>query len=208
MIIEKLSPSPDRAGRYVIRFDDGSVLRLYRQTVEDFGIYTGKELTDVEFHQLQLAAGKMSAKMRAVRIVAASGVSKIDLQHRLIQKGETPESAKDAVEWMEQLDLIDDRKTAQQVVGCCIRKGYGIARAKQALYEKRLPRELWEEALSDYPDQTEYIRFFLTEKLPSEPEQRDVRRAIDALIRRGHPYSHIRRCLEQLRVDTEDLPEE
>ena len=208
MTIEKLSLSPDRAGRYLTRFDDGTVLRLYRQTVEDFGLYTGKELTNEEFQQLQLAAEKMSAKMRAVRIVSATGVSKKDLQQRLIRKGETPESAKDAVEWMAQLDLIDDRKTAQQVVSSCIRKGYGIARAKQALYEKRLPRELWEDALIDYPDQMEYIRSYLTEKLPAEPEQREVRRVIDALIRRGHPYSLIRKCLSQLSVDAEDLPED
>lgn len=208
MTIEKLSPSPDRAGRYLTRFDDGTILRLYRQTVEDFGLYSGKEFTSEEFQRLQLAAEKMSAKMRAVRIVSASGVSKRDLQQRLIRKGETPESAKDAVEWMEQLDLIDDRKTAQQVVSSCIRKGYGIARAKQALYEKRLPKELWEEALMDYPDQIEHIRFYLSEKLPAEPEQREVRRVIDALIRRGHPYSIIRKCLSQLLVDTEELPEE
>jgi len=146
--------------------------------------------------------------MRAVRIVSAAGVSKMDLKQRLIRKGETLESANDAVAWMEQLDLIDDRKTAHQVVSSCIRKGYGIARAKQSLYEKRIPKEFWDEALTDYPDQAEYIHAYLTEKLPAEPEQRDVRRVIDALIRRGHPYPIIRKCLSQLSMDAEDLPEE
>ena len=31
-----------------MRFEDGSVMRLYRQTVEDFGLYAGKELTEEE----------------------------------------------------------------------------------------------------------------------------------------------------------------
>ena len=92
MIIEKLSPSPDRAGRYLTRFDDGTILRLYRQTVEDFGLYTGKEFSCEEFRKLQHAAEKMSAKMRAVRIVSATGVSKRDLQQRLIQKGRLPKA--------------------------------------------------------------------------------------------------------------------
>lgn len=63
-----------------MRFDDGTQLRLYRQTVEDFSLYTGRELTDAEMAKLQESAGVMSAKMRAVRILASTGVSKKDLE--------------------------------------------------------------------------------------------------------------------------------
>lgn len=208
MRIDKLSSAPDRAGRYRINFDDGSILRLYRQTVEDFGLYAGKELSDEDYNQLNAAAGQMSAKMRAVRIVAATGVSKKDLEQRLIRKGEDPSQAKDAVAWMEQLDLIDDRKTAEQVVSGCIRKGYGLARAKQALYEKRIPKDLWEEALFEYPDQQDKILEYLSAKLPYHPDERQVRRAIDALLRRGHTYTQIRKALDKLSVDTEESLEE
>ncbi len=206
MRIDSLASRPDRAGRYTLRFEDGTTLRLYRQTVEDFGLYTGMELEDEEFVRLRKAAGAMSAKMRAVRIVSASSVSKSDLQHRLIQKGEDPKQAADAVEWMAELNLLDDRQTAAQVVGRCISKGYGLARAKQALYEKRIPREYWEEALEDYPDQTEKILVFLRSRLGDEPDERTVKRAIDALIRRGHSYGDIRQALRQL--EQEDFLEE
>ena len=191
-----------------MRFDDGSIMRLYRQTVEDFGLYTGMELTDGQMENLRTAAGALSAKMRAVRIVSASSVSKRDLEQRLIHKGEDPQQAKDAVAWMAELDLIDDRKTAEQVVSRCIGKGYGLSRAKQALYEKRIPKQYWEEVLADYPDQTEAIVAFLRAKLGSSRDERDLRRAMDALVRRGHSYSEIRRGLEQLSLDAEDFPEE
>ena len=98
MRIDSLKNSPDRAGRYWVSFDDGTKLGLYRQTVEDFGLYIGKELTEEEKAQLLTAAGKMSAKMRAVRIVAASNVSRADLEQRLIRKGENAHQAKEAVE--------------------------------------------------------------------------------------------------------------
>ena len=84
------------------------------------------------------AAGRMSAKMRAVRIVSASSVSKRDLEQRLVRKGEDPEQAKEAVQWMEDMNLVDDRRTAQQIVERCAAKGYGKSRAKQMLYEKRM----------------------------------------------------------------------
>lgn len=207
MRIESLASQPDRAGRHTVRFEDGSVLWLYRQTIEDFGLYSGKELSGEELQTLYTAAGKMSAKMRAVRIVSASSVSKRDLEQRLVHKGENPEHAKQAVAWMSDLDLLDDRKTAEQVVQRCIRKGYGVARAKQALYEKKIPKSYWDEVLEDYPEQTEAIVSFLRSRLGDRWEERDVRRATDALIRRGHSYQDIRRGLQQLSMD-EDFPEE
>ena len=171
-------------------------MRLYRQTVEDFCLYAGKEMIEDEIETLRTAAGKMSAKMRAVRIVSASSVSKADLEHRLLQKGESKEDAKQAVEWMTDLELLDDKKTAQQIVQRCIYKGYGQSRAKQALFEKRIPKDLWENVLADYPDQTEKILAYLETKLGNNWEEKDLRRATDGLLRRGHSYQEIRKALQ------------
>ena len=186
-----------------MRFEDGSSMRLYRQTVEDLGLYSGKELSDEEMTELRKSAGEMSAKMRAVRIVSASSVSKRDLEYRLVHKGEDPIQAKQAVEWMSDLNLLDDAKTAEQIVRRCIHKGYGLSRARQALYEKRIPKEYWEDALADYPDQTDKILDFLRSRLDEDSEERDIRRATDALIRRGHSYHEIRKAMEEMRVDTD-----
>ena len=189
-------------------FDDGTKLGLYRQTVEDFGLYIGKKLTEEEKERLLVAAGKMSAKMRAVRIVSAASVSKRDLEERLVRKGEDPQQAREAVQWMEDLHLVDDRNTAEQVVHACISKGYGLQRAKQALYEKRIPKQYWEEALRDYPDQTEKIEKFLRSRLDSDSDQKQIKKAIDALIRRGHSYGTIKRVLNELSFDSDDFIED
>ena len=208
MRIKSLAASPDRAGRYRVVLEDDSVLRLYRQTVEDFGLYAGIELSDEQMQMLQTAAGEMSAKMRAVRIVAASSVSKRDLEHRLIQKGEDPEQAKAAVDWMSDMSLLDDGKTAQQIVSRCISKGYGLSRAKQALYEKRIPRELWDAALEGYPEQIDKIMDFLESRLGEAPSDQEVKRAIDALLRRGHSYGSIRRAMQEMTMDPKEYPED
>ena len=208
MRIELFKTTPDRAGRYFVQFEDGSTLRLYRQTAEDFAIYTGKELTDQEFADLQQAAGQMSAKMRAVRIVSASSVSRRDLEERLVRKGEDPDQARQAVAWMEELHLVDDRNTAESVVHSCISKGYGLQRAKQALYEKRIPKEYWEEALADYPDQMDKIVSFLRSRLDGGSDGREVKKAIDALMRRGHSYSKIREGLRYISLDSDEFMEE
>lgn len=208
MRIDKIASQPDRAGRYTVRFEDGTVLRLYRQTAEDFGLFTGMEMTAERFFELQKSAGAMSAKMRAVRIVAASNVSRRDLEQRLVHKGEDPTQAREAVQWMEELQLVDDRKTAEQIVQKCIQKGYGLARAKQALYEKQIPKDEWEDVLDGYPEQTESIVAFLRSRLGEQWDQKDLHKAMDALLRRGHSYSAIRKGLEQLSLDAEEFPEE
>ena len=208
MRIEYLKTAPDRSGRYTLRLEDGTTLRLYRQTVEDFGLYTGLELGQEQYERLRAAASEMSAKMRAVRIVSASNVSKRDLESRLVRKGEDPKQAQKAVGWLSELHLIDDSATAEAIVRSCIAKGYGKARAKQVLYEKRIPRELWEGALEDYPDQTGRIADFLRARLGNGSDPKQQKRAIDALLRRGHSYSAIRQALSELSLDTDEFPEE
>ena len=203
--IDKIAAQPDRAGRYTVKLSDGMVLRLYRQTLEDFGLYSGQDLSTEVLQDLQKAAGEMSAKMRAVRIVSASGVTKADLERRLVQKGEDKQDAHRAVAWLDELDILDDSKVAQQVVQKCIAKGFGLARAKQALYEKRVPKEYWDAALADYPDQTENIIEFLQARLGDSRDEKQLRRVTDALLRRGHSYQEIRRALNRLGDFQEDI---
>ena len=206
MRIDYLSDKPDRAGRFLVRFDNGTSMRLYRQTVEDHALYAGKELEEDEMSVLRTDAGQMSAKMRAVRIVSASSVSKDDLRQRLIRKGEDPLQAQEAVQWMADLNLVDDRQTAEQIVSRCVSRGYGLTKAKQMLYEKRIPKQYWQEALENYPDQTEKILEFLRSRLNSDSDERQKKRAMDALVRRGHSYTQIRNAMRQL--DFEEFPEE
>ena len=208
MRIELLKTTPDRAGRYFVQFDNGRVLRLYRQTVEDFSLYSGMELSQERFEEICKSAEALSAKMRAVRIVSAANVSKKDLENRLVQKGEKPSDARQAVQWMEEMNLLDDEKAAEQIIHSCISKGYGLARAKQALYEKQIPKAYWDEVLEDYPDQNEKILDFLRSRLDADSDEKQKKRAIDALIRRGHSYGTIKKAMDALSFETEDVFED
>ena len=85
-----MSPSLRRQtgrGQYYLKLSDGCVLRLYPQTVAEFHLYAGRELEAEELEALRQAAGAVSAKMRAVRIVSASAVSARDLERRLQAQG-------------------------------------------------------------------------------------------------------------------------
>ena len=62
--------------------------------------------------------------------------------------------------------------------------------------------------MADYPDQSEKIEQFLRSRLDSRPDRRQVKRAVDALIRRGHSYGSIRAVLADMQLDTEEYLED
>lgn len=208
MRIESVSEKADRTGQYYVKLSDGSTLRLYPQTITDFKLLPGRVLEADTLQEIRQAAGAISAKMRAVRIVSATAVAAGDLERRLRNKGETPEDARSAVAWMEELHLLDDLDTAKQLVRRGLAKGYGENRLRQMLYEKRIPKELWEEALADLPEPDEAIARFLAQKLPPDAGPKEQKKVIDALIRRGYAWGDIRRALNRRGESIEGEPEE
>ena len=193
MKIDRLEPLPLQEHVFKVHLSDGTLIKTQDYVIADLGLYPGLELDEERLRELQAAASLASAKNRAVRIVSASGVSKEELERRLTQKGENPNDAKAAVQWLSELDLLDDAKTAEQLVRSAIHKGYGKARIKQILYEKRIPEEFWEDALAQVPEMDDAVDKFLNQRLKGrEPDQKELKRTIDALLRRGHSWSDIR----------------
>ena len=198
MTIDRIEPMIRQEHTFKVLLSDGSVLKTQDYVIADLGLYTGMELDEARLAELKAAVGKASAKVRAVRIISASGVSKEELEHRLIQKGEQAQDAKEAVQWLTDLELLDDRKTAEQLVRSAVHKGYGKARIKQILYEKRIPKAYWEDALEEVPDMDDAVDKFLNQRLKGrEPDQKELKRTIDALLRRGHSWQDIRSGLQR-----------
>lgn len=209
MRIESLREPTVRGGRYTITLDDGRRLRLEQATVGDFALYPGREVTAEELDQIRAANQRASAKARAVRIISATNVSKKDLERRLIQKGESPELATEAVQWLSDLNLLDDLQTARQLAQSAARKGYGGARIRQILYQKGIDRQLWDEAMEDLPAPDDAIDRFLASRFKGEkPDERETKRAVDALLRRGHRWADIRSAMARYTDALNDIMEE
>ena len=190
--------------RVKLLFDDDTVLKTQPYLIADLGLYSGMELSESDYQALLAAAGKASAKARAVRIVAAAGVSEKELQKRLVQKGEDTQDAEEAVGWLKELHLLDDRETARQLVTSAVSKGYGRARIKNILYEKGIPQEYWADALDTVPEMDDAIdRFLLRRWQGRDPDEKEIKKTVDALIRRGHSWKDIQSGLRRYRVGLE-----
>ena len=190
--------------RVKLLFDDDTVLKTQPYLIADLGLYSGMELSESDYQALLAAAGKASAKARAVRIVAAAGVSEKELQKRLVQKGEEKRDAEEAVGWLKELHLLDDRETARQLAASAAGKGYGRARIKNILYEKGIPQEYWADALDTVQEMDDAIDRFLARRWQgTDPDEKEIKKAVDALIRRGHSWKDIQSGLRRYRADLE-----
>ena len=203
MRLEKIEATASR-DRVKLCFDDETCFRVPVSVVADLGLSAGMELTEEDLTRIQECAGQASAKLRAVRIIAASGVSERELRRRLVQKGESPDHADRAVEWLSELNLLDDREAARQIVERGAAKGYGRVIIRQMLYEKGIGRDLWDEALAALPEPDGAIDHYLSAHLSREPDQKELKKITDALLRRGHSWEDIRAGLQRHRLSLEE----
>ena len=205
MRIESIEQTRSPQGKLRLRFEGGESMLVLPAVITELGLYAGLDVPEAGMDSLREQNAAASAKNRAVRILSAAAVSKNELEHRLVQKGESPEHAAQAAEWLDSLRLLDDRALAAQLVRSAAAKGYGEARVRQLLYAKRIPREFWEEALAQMPDQSGAIDEVLSKRFRGKaPDRAECRRATDALLRRGHRWQDIQNALERYGV----MPEE
>lgn len=204
MTIERLEPLARQPHRLKIHLSDGTVLTTQDYVAADLLLYPGKVLEEPDHRALLEAVALASAKNRAVRMIAAAGHSRQDLRRKLVQKGETPEAAQAAVDWLTELKLLDDGETAAALVRSAVAKGYGKARIRQILQEKSIPRELWDDALELVPAMDDAVDRFLERRFRGNaPDEKEIKRAVDALLRRGHSYADIRAGLQRYDLSLE-----
>lgn len=207
MKLEKMVQTGTDSSRLALLFEDGSSLKTTAFVAADFGLYPGMELSEEELQQLKAAISRQRTRERAVRAVASSALSEKELQKRLVQKGADRRDAEETVEWLKDLHLLNDADTAAQLVRSAVNKGYGPARIKSILYEKGIPKEYWADALEDLPEMDGPIDKFLRQKLSGrELDDKTVKKAVDALLRRGHSWQDIKAGLARYKENIE-LPE-
>jgi len=149
-------------------------------------------------------------KRRALRILGSRQLSSHEMEKRLLNKGEPAEDAIETVKWLEDMGAINDEEYASSIVRHYISKGYGLARIRDELYRRGIPREMWDGALSEIEGIDDSVYQYLAKKLGGSHDKTEIRRATDALCRRGFSYEEvctaIARHLENTE-ETEDMGE-
>lgn len=183
--------------RFTLIFDDGTELKTTLGIITERFIHSGMELDEAEFNELISASGLAMAKARALRIINARPMSREELRKRLIEKGETPENVEECADWLCRMGLINDSEYAGSVVRHYAAKGYGASRIKQELRRHGVPRETWEEAMLQMPEQDAYLERFIRTRLTDPGDRAQVKKVSDALFRRGYSWDQIKHALNE-----------
>ena len=101
--------------------------------------------------------------------------------------------------WAERIGLLNDRAYAAALVRHCQAKGWGLYKIKDELYRRRVPRDLWEEALAEMEGPEEAIDRYLEQKLADPSDRKQVKKASDALARRGFSWSDVSAGIQRAR---------
>ncbi|HBD86984.1 MAG TPA: RecX family transcriptional regulator [Clostridiales bacterium] len=149
-----------------------------------------------------MAVASENTKKRAFRMLERRDYARGELIDRLVKKGESLEDAEAAADRLCELGLINDENYAGIVARHYARKGFGAARIKQELYRRFVPRELWDEALSELPEADSVVDALLRTKLRTDdPGPAELKTAADALRRRGYSWDEIKSSIERFDVE-------
>ena len=202
MRITKLAPSQRVEGRWLCHLEDGTILRLGENEVVSFGLCSGLELDGERLEELKRAAKAAAVRGKALDLIAARPMSRKELVDKLTARPRDREkepladreSAQAAADRLEELGYLDDGAYARLLAGHCAARGYGPAKLRDELYRRGVPREYWQEALASMDDPAAAIDAFLDKKLrgTAPGDQKALKRAADALARRGFRWEDIK----------------
>ena len=199
MRVERVEASKHKKGRVLVFLGDGACLKITEQELLDFGLRSGDELDEETLKRLKEAAGVSNTRAAAADLIGKRAMSRRDLERKLQEKGASETEARYAAEWLEAIGALNDVEYAAALVRHYSGMGYGPARVREKLYEKGVPRELWEDALEELPEDGGQVDAFLRSKLRGRtPDEKEKRRLTNALLRRGFPWGEVKAAWRRL----------
>lgn len=206
MIIQELKPSKHVEGRWLAVLEDGSILRIGEGEVVDFALYAGRELSDEEAERLQEAARRGEWKRKAIELLMRKPQSRKELGRKLLEWEASQEEAEAICDRLEELGYLNEAEYAGRIVRHYAAKGFGERKIRDELYRRGVPRELWDEALAQIEgeDSANAIDAFLEKKLKGSHDPKDVKKASEALARRGFRWPEISDALRRYGMEVWD----
>ena len=171
--------------------------------VANLRLYRGQELDEGRLEEIRNASALALLKGKALEILSRRPLSAKELNDKLVQKGADPKSAAACVRWLLDQRLLDDESYAGAVVRHYAAKGYGPGRIRQELSRRGVPRDYWDEALGQRPDNTEKIDKLIAARLHDPDDRDEVRKVTAALFRRGFGWDEIRAALARFSAEAE-----
>ena len=191
--------------RVTVALEDESEIRSTLGVVTELRLYAGRELDDGALDELRLKSARALGRERALELISRRAMSRKELRDKLIQKGETEDTAEYCAEWLEENGFLDDEKSyAAAVARHYAAKGYGAGRVRSELSRRGIARELWDTAMEAMPEPDDKLEKFISSRLKDPQDRAQVQKISNALYRRGYSWEEIRSALRRYQAQIED----
>ena len=205
MKIEKIEKSKHKQERILVYLEGGDLLRITSDELLRFGLYTGLDIDGETVVELRKSAAHSETRVRAANMISARPLSKRELSRRLRDKGASNEDAADAADWLEGIGALSDAAYAAMLVRHYSAMGYGMAKLRDELYRRGVPKELWEEALAHAPDAKEVLKRVIAQRTKGAAlDEKGRKKLCDLLLRRGFSWRDVKAAMSDLGEMTED----
>lgn len=78
-------------------------------------------------------------------------------------------------------------------------RGMACIKSKTNCTARQVPRRYWEQALAELEDPEEFIDAFLARKVQDPGDRKQIKKASDALVRRGFSWRQVSEGVARLR---------
>ena len=196
--LKQTSPS-----RVTVCLDDGSEVKSTLSAVTELRLFTGKELDEKALEELGRESRRALGREKALELVSQRQMSAKELTRKLRDKGFDEETADYCTDWISARGFLDEERYAAAIVRHYAAKGYGEGRVRQELTRRGIPRELWEDALGQMPEDSTKLDRLIASRLKDPDDRDEVRKLSASLFRRGYSAEEIRGALERFRAACE-----
>lgn len=210
MRILEVKPSQRKKGIFLVKLEDGGILRVTESELLRFSIHADEELSDEKREKLTDSAKISTTKVTAANMVGRRALSKKELTERLVKKGVEKDDAQDAADWMEEIGGVNDAAYAASIARSYGGRGYGPARIREELRRRGVSRELWDEAMEELPDREETLDRLIEKKCRGDAlsDRREIKRVSDSLLRRGFSWGEVKDALRRYMDSLENMEED
>lgn len=191
MKIEKIEKYKGKT--YGVYFEGAEPIFINSEIVSEYHLKAGSEIPESALAEVVRANDLRRARERALYLLDSREYSYIELFKKL-EVNYDEDICYEVMNRLCELGLVDDRRYAERLGEYYIMtKGFGTYRASQEMYRKGISKELSDEVLEQYEDDTA-VRLYEIVKAKYErymTDEKGINKVKNALIRRGFSYEDI-----------------
>jgi regulatory protein len=204
-VITRLIQPPTSPNRCRIHIDGRLAFTCHATVISRLNLHVGRELSASDLARIRAAESDHKCLAQAIKFLETRLHSRLELQRKLLRNGCEQKAVSAALDELERMGYIDDRRFAQaKAQSAAEHRHHGPHRAMRELLKSGVDRSVASRAIEDTYDQRDNLAVARALAAKQAPRLRRLdplvarRRLAGMLLRRGFDYETIRPVIDEV----------